>query len=97
MDGIKLSRSINDEIEELVDKYQFNFELIKRLSFTYGLQKTSTLIASLKEHTQYLPIRVNTQVTTASKLIKALKEKEIIAKQHPDFEEAILVEISRMK
>lgn len=95
MDGIKLSRSINDEIEELIDKYQFNFELIKRLSFTYGLQRTGALIASLKEHTQYLPLRVNTQITTASKLIKALKEKEIVAKQNPDFEEAILVEISR--
>ncbi|MCG3253284.1 MAG: hypothetical protein KAX09_05500 [Candidatus Heimdallarchaeota archaeon] len=93
MKGITLS--INEEIEQLIEKYQFNFELIKRLSFTYGLQRTSALIASLKEHTQSLPIRVNTQITTASKLIKTLNEKEIVAKQHPDFEEAVLLEISR--
>jgi len=93
--GINLSRSINEEIDQLKEKYQFNFEFIKRLCFTYGLQRTGELIASLKEHTQTLPIRVNTQITTASKLLKTLNEKDIVAKQHPDLEDAILIEISK--
>ena len=93
MGGLKLSRSMNDEIEVLVDKFQFNFELIKRLGFTYGLQRTSAIVASLKEHTEFFPIRVNTQITTRARLVKALNEKEIVAKPHPDFKEAILIEL----
>ena len=89
--------SINEEIDELKEKYQFNFELIRRLSFTYGIQRTNDLIASLKEHTQTFPIRVNTQITTASKLIKALTEKDIVAKQHPDLEDGILIDVTKTK
>ncbi|NHJ32316.1 MAG: hypothetical protein FK732_05605 [Asgard group archaeon] len=89
--------SINEEIDQLKEKYQFNFELIRRLCFTYGVQRTNDLLASLKEHTKTLPIRVNTQITTATKLIKALNEKEIVAKQHPEIEDTILIEISKTK
>ncbi len=89
--------SFNEEIDQLKEKYQFNFELIKRLSFIYGLQRTADLIASLKEHTQKFPIRVNTQITTATKLIKTLKEKDIVAEQHPDLEDCILIEVSKTK
>ncbi|MGC9779970.1 MAG: hypothetical protein HZR80_12060 [Candidatus Heimdallarchaeota archaeon] len=78
----------------LRDKYQFNYEFIKRLSFYYGYMRTENLIQSLKTHTSTISVRVNTQFTTAAKLLEAFVEKDIPAKQHPVLKEAILIDIN---
>ncbi len=94
MGGINLIEGISDKIKLLRDKYQFNYEFIKRLSFYYGYMRTENLIQSLKTHTSTISVRVNTQFTTAAKLLEAFVEKDIPAKQHPVLKEAILIDIN---
>ncbi len=94
MGGINLIEGISDKIKLLRDKYQFNYEFIKRLSFYYGYMRTESLIQSLKTHTSTISVRVNTKFTTTAKLLEAFLEKDIPAKQHPVLEEAILIDIN---
>ena len=92
-----MSEAVNEQIKELANKYQFNPALVNRLSFIYGFARASSIIKSLTEHTSALSIRVNTLQTTPEKLITALNEKDIPAKQHPEIEEAILIDVQGPK
>ena len=95
MGGITLKDGVSDKIKLLRDKYQFNYEIVKRLSFYYGFRRAESLIQSLKTHTNTISVRVNTLLTTPAKLLEAFLEKDIPAKKHPVLEEAILIDISK--
>ncbi|NHJ84842.1 MAG: hypothetical protein FK734_05235 [Asgard group archaeon] len=85
--------SIEQRIKELEDLYQFNYRIISRLSFFYGIAKTESLIKALKTHTKNYSIRTNTLQTTTEELTKALNEKDIKALIHPDIQDAILIPV----
>ncbi len=88
-----MSERVDDRINEVADKYQFNPALVNRLSFVYGFDRATSIIESLTKHTSALPIRVNTVLTTPDALVKSLNEKEIPAKRHPEVEDAVLVDV----
>lgn len=88
-----MSERVDEHINEVANKYQFNPALVNRLSFVYGFDRATSIIKSLTQHPSSLPIRVNTLLTTPNDLVKSLNEKDIPAKQHPEVEDAVLVEV----
>ncbi|MBN1330584.1 MAG: hypothetical protein JXA54_14005 [Candidatus Heimdallarchaeota archaeon] len=88
-----MSQSITSTIEELNNTTQFNVELLNHLAFHYGIVRTKKIVDSLKTYPTTYPIRVNTQITTREKLITSLNEKNIPAKEHPELEECLLVDV----
>ena len=88
-----LSQSIAEIIEEIKNTTQFNVELLNHLTFHYGIARTRKIIDSLKTYPTTYPLRVNTQITTREKLIASLNEKKITAKEHPELEDCLLVDV----
>ncbi|NHJ39756.1 MAG: methyltransferase domain-containing protein [Asgard group archaeon] len=88
-----LKDSVSNTIRDIVDKFQFNFELVNRLIFYYGVNKATNIIQSLRTYQSTYPIRVNTQITTSEELLETLNTKKIPAKKHPILEDCILISV----
>jgi len=77
----------------LCEESNFSYDVVNRLIFRYGFQRTVNFIEKLRQPPKKIPLRVNTNFTTAEKLIEHLKEKNITVEQHPILSDCLMVEM----
>jgi len=80
-------------IATLAHLYKYPKDLVEVLVSRYGVERTFSLLQSLKTPGSHYAIRVNTLKVSREELVKRLKNRGIEVKEHPHIDEALLIPV----